>query len=273
MVGRDSARTAWLPLALGLGLTPCVVPVVATLFSGSQIAGGLASAIVFAGGGLLPVVGLAIASACDAPLAFALGLAATGGLALLAVAHLMPGYLVASMTVDLSLVALGWALGGALGRRVQHASHLLPACVVAASADLASVLSPEGPSHAIARSERALSVLATWFPVPGAHAVAPALGVGDLVFMGLVFGVAQRHALPYARTAFLCLLGTALAGAIAAACGFAVPALPAIALCVLVGLPAARQLRPAERRTARWSMIIACSIALATIARNFLMRS
>jgi xanthosine utilization system XapX-like protein len=109
--------------------------------------------------------------------------------------------------------------------------------------------------------------------VPGAHALAPALGVGDLLFMGLVFGVAQRHALPYVRTVLLCLLGTALAGALAAACALAVPALPAIALCVLLGIPAARKVRPAERRTARWSMIIACSIALATIARNLLIRS
>ena len=176
------------------------------------------------------------------------------------------------LLVDTALVALAWALGSSLGRRVQHASHLLPACVVAASADLVSVLSPEGPSHAIAGNEQALSVLATWFPVPGAHAVAPALGVGDLLFMALVLGVARAQALPYSRTVFLCALGTALAGLAAAALGTAVPALLPIAACVLIGLPAARRLRRSDRRAAHGSMIIAASLALATIVRNFWVR-
>ena len=273
MTGRDSARTAWLRLVLGLALTPCAVALVATCSGNAQVSSAVANALVFAGGALLPVLGLAIASTCETRLLFALILAAACGVAVLTLGHALQGHLAAPIIVDVGLVALAWALGTSLGRRVQHASHLLPACVVAACADLASVLSPEGPSHAIAKSDAALSVLATWFPVPGAHAVAPALGIGDLLFMGLVFGVARTHALPYARTAFLCLLGTALAGAVAAACGLAVPALPAIALCVLAFLPAARQLRPIDRRAARWSMIIACGVAIATIARNFLVPS
>jgi hypothetical protein len=129
------------------------------------------------------------------------------------------------------------------------------------------------PSHAIAQSDRALSVLATWFPVPGSHALSPALGVGDLLFMGLVLGVARSQALPYARTIFLCLLGTALAGLAAACWGVAVPALLPIAACLISGLPAVRALRKSERKAALWSMLIAGSVALASIARNFLVRS
>ncbi len=275
MKSRDSARKAWLRLALGLALTPCAVGLVATLFSDSHVRQGFADVVVYSGGALLPVLGLGLAATCEAPLAFAFAVAGMCGLAILTLTltRVAQGHLAAPMIVDTTLVALAWALGSALGRRVQHASHLLPACVVAACADLASVLSPEGPSHAIAESDRALSVLATWFPEPGTHAVGPALGVGDLLFMALVFGVARAHALPYARTICMCLLGTALAGAAAAAFGVAVPALPAIALCVLVGLPAARQLRPVDRKAARWSMIIAGSVAVATIARNFLLRS
>ena len=273
-MGRDNTHTArWLALALGLAVTPCAVGLVASSFSDSRVPQGLANAIVFAGGGLLPVLGLSIAATCQAPLGFALVLAAASGVAVVALAPAMHAPLAAAIVVDVSLVALAWALGCSLGRRVQHASHLLPACVVAACADLASVLTPEGPSHAIVESERALSLFASSFPEPGAHAVAPALGVGDLLFMGLVFGVARAHTLPYARVVLLCLLGTAVAGAIAAASGLAVPALPAIALCVLVGTPSARRLRPADRRVARWSMLIACPIALLTIARNVLLRS
>lgn len=259
-----------LRLALGLLLTPCAAGLVAALFSDSNVPERAATALLFAGGGLLPVLGLAIATTYQAPLSFALGLAATCALAGVLLTHVLHAPLVAALIVDLSLVALAWAVGSSLGRRVQHASHLLPACVVAACADLASVLSPEGPSHAIAQSDRALSVFATWFPEPGAHTFAPALGVGDLLFLGLVFGVARTHALPYLRVALLCVLGTALAGALAAASGVAVPALPTIALCVLVGTPAARQLRTADRRVARWAMAIACAIALATVLRNVL---
>jgi hypothetical protein len=178
----------------------------------------------------------------------------------------------ALLLVDSALVALAWALGTSLGRRVQHASHLFPACVVAACADLVSLLSPEGPSHAIANSDRALSVLAVWFPVPGGHAVSPALGVGDLLFIALVCGVARVHGLPYARCVALCLLGTALAGLGAAWLGLAVPALVPIAAVIVLGLPRVRQLRPADRAAARVSMLIAGSVALATLVRSFLAR-
>ena len=271
MVDRDNTHTA-LRLALGLLLTPCAASLVAAVFSDSNVPERVANALVFAGGGLLPVVGLAIAATYQARLPFALWLAATCTLAGVALTHVLHAPLAAALIVDFSLVALAWAVGSSLGRRVQHASHLLPACVVAACADLVSVLSPEGPSHAIAQSDRALSLFATWFPEPGAHALAPALGVGDLLFLGLVFGVARGHALPYVRVALLCLLGTALAGVLAAASGVAVPALPTIALCVLVGTPAARQLRAVDRRAAGWAMAIACAAALAAVLRNVLLR-
>ncbi|MEO8903256.1 MAG: hypothetical protein ABI488_14060 [Polyangiaceae bacterium] len=267
MVNPDWARSAWLRLALGLALTPCAAGLVAALGSNAHVTQRVADAVVFAGGALLPVLGLALAATCETPLVFALALA--GACGVLVLAGVAQAHSPSPLLVDTSLVAIAWGLGSSLGRRVQHASHLLPACVVAGCADLASVLSPEGPSHAIAQSDRALSVLATWFPEPGTHAVAPALGIGDLLFMGLVFGVARAHALPYARTAVLCLLGTALAGAAAALFGVPVPALPAIVLCVLIGMPATRRVRREDRRAARWSMIIACSLALATIARNF----
>jgi hypothetical protein len=269
---RDGSRTAWLRLALGLALTPCAAWTTNTLFSGAAVSSGLGNALSFGGAALLPIVGLSLAATCQALLAVALCVAAASAAALIALAYTHASPSATLLLVNTALVALAWALGTSIGRRVQHASHLLPACVVAASADLVSVLSPEGPSHAIARSDQALSVLATWFPVPGAHARAPALGVGDLLFIALIFGVARAQALPYLRTVCLCILGTALAGFAAAALGRAIPALLPIATCVLVGLPATRQLRASDRRAAHWSMIIAGSLALATIMRNFWVR-
>jgi hypothetical protein len=52
----------------------------------------------------------------------------------------------------------------------------------------------------------------------------------------------------------------------------AVPALLPIAACLIAGLPAVRKLRPKERNAALWSMLIAGSVALASILRNFLVR-
>ncbi len=176
----------------------------------------------------------------------------------------------ALVAVHSALVCLAWGLGASLGRSVQHATHLFPACVVAASADVVSLVSPEGPSHAVANSERALSVLAMWFPVPGSSAVAPALGVGDLLFMAFVLGVASTHGLGVLRAVGCCALGVAAAGFAAASLGVAVPALVPIAVATVIGLPSIRRLRAVDRRAAQWSMLIAASVALATIARRAL---
>ena len=226
--------------------------------------------IAFAGATFFAIVGLSLSAIVDLALSFALGLAALASAVLLALVVRQPSPVATVILVDGALVCLAWALGCSLGRRVQHASHLFPACVVAASADLVSLLSPEGPSHTIVENERALSVLAVWFPVPGGSALAPALGVGDLLFMALVFGVARAHGLPYMRCVVACAVGTALAGIAAAWTGLAVPALLPIAAILLLAVPAIRKLRPGDRSAAHWSMLIASSVALATIARALL---
>jgi hypothetical protein len=259
-------------LVLGLALTPCVIAVGAALAPGVHVTPRAASAIAFAGATSAPILALAILATSVVSLAVSLEVAAVGAAILLVLAFRHPAATGTAMLADPALVALAWGLGATLGRRVQHPSHLLPGCVVAASADIVSLLSPEGPSHAIAENDRALSVLAVWFPVPGTHAVAPALGVGDLLFMALVFGVAARHGLPYARTVLLAATGTACAGLAAAWLGVAVPALVPIAAAILLGLPSLRRIRPADRAAAKWSIIIAISIVLAVVVRNFLSR-
>jgi hypothetical protein len=237
-----------------------------------QIGESLANASAFAGATLFPIIGLSLAAVAEVPLAFALGVAAVAAASLLTRVVLQPSPIATVLLVDSALVCLSWALGCSLGRRVQHAAHLFPACVVAASADLVSLLSPEGPSHAIAESERALSVLAVWFPVPGSSALSPALGVGDLLFMALAFGVARAHGLPYLRCVAACAAGTALAGVAAAWSGLAVPALLPIAAALVFALPKIRQLRRSDRKAAHWSMLIASSVALASVARTLLSR-
>ncbi|MEI9940872.1 MAG: hypothetical protein WDO69_26955 [Pseudomonadota bacterium] len=264
-------RRHW-PLGLGLLLTPSATAVAAYALPHAGLSAGSASATAFAGATLFPIIGLSLAAMVEVPLALALGAAAFAGALLLTLVFVQPPAIATILLVDTALTCSSWALGCSLGRRVQHAAHLFPACVVAASADLVSLLSPEGPSHAIAESTRALSVLATWFPVPGSSALAPALGVGDLLFMALVFGVARAHRLPYLRCIVACVTGTALAGAAAAASGLAVPALVPIAAVLVLAVPAIRQLRRSDRNAARWSMLIASSVAVASVARTLLSR-
>jgi len=259
-------------LGLGLLLTPTAVALAGDALPRVQVGESSANVIAFAGATVFPILGLAVAATAGVSLAIALGAATLAAGVLITLLVRQPSPLVTVILVDSALVCLSWALGSSLGRRVQHAAHLLPACVVAASADIVSLLSPEGPSHAIAESERALSVLAVWFPVPGTSALAPALGVGDLLFMALVFGVACAHGLPLVRCVAACAAGTALAGAAAAWTGIAIPALVPIAAVLVLALPPIRQLRRSDRAAARWSMLIASSVALVTVIRALLSR-
>ncbi|MES1183483.1 MAG: hypothetical protein ABUL60_06685 [Myxococcales bacterium] len=268
MTDDGRARLAWLRLAGGLLLTPAVVAVALLVLPQLRVGTGAANVISFAGATGVAIAGLALASTAELSRRLTLAIAALGVATLVTVAVTRASNGGALLATDTALVGVAWALGASLGRRVQHASHLLPACVVAASADVVSLVSPEGPSHAIANSDRALSVLAIWFPVPASTAWAPALGVGDLLFIALVLGVAVAHELPYARVVLCCAVGTALAGVAAAISGVAVPALLPIAGAVIVGLPAARRLRAVDRRAARWSMLIAASVAAATVVRH-----
>lgn len=263
---------ALLRLALGLALTPSLVGLATVLVPGIRLSELPASVAAFAGATLVPIFALAISAKARVPLRATLAVLTAAATTLVIVALSRPRPIPAMLLVDTALVALAWAIGAAIGQRIQHAAHLLPACIVAASADIVSTLSPEGPTHAIAGSDRALSIAAVWFPVPGTHAVSPALGAGDLLFMALLFGAAAVHGLPYARTVLLAALGTALAGLAAAWLGVAVPALVPIAAAVVLGLPAVRRLRPVDRSAARWSMVIASALVLAVLTRKFLVR-
>lgn len=202
-----------------------------------------ASFVVFVGAATLAVVALAIGVRAKISRRLSLAAAALAALVLAVVYVSRSSGSVASIAVDASLLLLALAIGGAIGTHVEHPAHLLPAGFIAAAADVLSVTSPEGPTHAIAGSTRALAILAVSFPVPGTTAFAPALGLGDLVFMALIFGVARVHALPYARALAAAFVGVIVAGLASAYFEAAVPALPAIAGAVLLAVPDARRPR------------------------------
>lgn len=158
--------------------------------------------------------------------------------------------------VDVALVGLAHAAGATIGRRVQAPGHLLPAAVVVACADLVSVLHPSGPTHAVVESSRAMNAIAFSFPVPGVFVMAPALGVGDLLFVALALGVAHAHGLSTRKMAALAIVGALVSGGVSMALERAVPALPAIGALLVLGEPAARRLEGRDRRTAIVAIVL-----------------
>jgi hypothetical protein len=229
-----------------------------------------ATVATFAGGMIVGLGPLVASARAETSVRIAGAIAVASVVAMTATAIIGARGAFVAAIVNTALVGLAHAAGGSVGRRVEHPGHLLPACVVAAAADFVSVVHPSGPTHAIAESERALSVLAIAFPVAGTHALAPVLGVGDLLFIALVFGVVHRHRLPRGRAALLAAAGVALAGAISAVIERSVPALIPVGAAFCVGLPDARKLRREDRRTARLAIALAAAIATGVLLQRII---
>lgn len=225
----------------------------------------VASAVTFLGAAIVSVLGVALGAhrMVSGRAVLLIDVGAIIGLSIIAV--LRARHPLVAALVDTLLIAFAWATGAAIGERVEDPAHLLPAAAVAAAADVASVVSSWGPSAAIAGSERALAVLAISFPVPGTHAVAPSLGVGDLIFIALALGVARRHALPYLRITLLALFGVVLAGFASAALERAVPALPAIGAMIVAFVPRARAVRRRDRSVTTIALGISAVVVVLTI--------
>lgn len=251
-------------------VTPITTLVAAIALAGAhaRVSLAAAAAITFAGGALTSVVPLGLAARGrllrHEALAFPLLTAAPVALALLL------GRPLPHVFVNFTLVMIAHVVGGAIGSRVVHPGHILPASIVASAADVLSLVHPEGPSHNIAASERALSLLAIHFPVPGVGVMAPVLGLGDLVFLSLVLAVVVRHRLSLLRASALGLAGVFLAGAFSALLEAPVPALIPIAAVITAGLPEARALRPQDRRTTRIAAAIAVSVVVGVLLQRSL---
>jgi hypothetical protein len=150
-------------------------------------------------------------------------------------------------------------IGSGLGNRTEHPGHMLPAAFVASAADLASVVSPEGPSHAALANETAISVMVLAAPVPGTQAITFVLGVGDLVFIALLLGVATRFSLRHLHVAGAVLVGLVIAFGASALLEAAIPALIPIGAAAVIGVPSFRKIRKKDRTVA----IVGCSVAVA----------
>ncbi len=265
-----SPRSTQLSMALGFAVTPVILGASALAAPHVKLSDAAVDLATFAGASVTAVTALFLLSSRGLALKHGLTLLTLALGAIVAVGLTREAGWLSALIVSWALVLSGHAIGDMIGTRIEDAGHLLPACIVASAADIASVIHPSGPSHALAESVRALSLTAVSFPVMGTTIFAPSLGAGDLVFSALLLGAARRHEISRLRLLLLILLGIALAGAISGVTGVAVPALPFIGFATIVGCRQARVLRRRDKTVAAIFIVGSLVLALGTIVSKFL---
>jgi len=235
-----------------------------------RVSDAIADLIHFASASATAIVSLVIAAKRRSPSGSRLALAVISLVTWVVIA-LRGKYDAAAVVAGSSaLVLFAHAIGDWVGEHIEDVGHLFPACVVAGAVDIASVVHPRGPTHAIVSSARALALSAISFPVPGTSDYAPAVGIGDLLFMAILFGASRKHDLSLVRMGLLAAAGIAIAGFASALLGAPVPALPSIGLCVVLGYGRVRVLKRKDRGVAVVFMVGAIAVALGTVGTRFL---
>ena len=139
--------------------------------------------------------------------------------------------------VGAGLILASSAIGARLGHEVLEASYLWPLVIVAVGADIWSVTTPEGLTQQLIGDGTlpAASLLILTLPVPGLG-LSPVLGVGDLLFSGLLLGavtclgLSLRRAVIGLAVGFACCLAGLFIWAVP------LPALPFIGLACVIAL-------------------------------------
>jgi hypothetical protein len=258
-------RLAWLALA------PAASALEVAMFPRAPITSVAVGVAIATAGAVTPaLVALALASRARAGVLWLAGLALVGGVTMAALYARGVSSIVYLPLATFAIVAFSGGLGALVGSRVEHAGHVLPAAFVAAAADVASVMHPSGLSNAIARSDRALSVLAIGAPVPGSSGVAFALGAGDLTFAALLFAAAAVHGASIARTACAVALGATIALATSALSGRPIPALVPIGACAIAFVPVFREVRRRDRTVTRIAIALSAAAIVGVIVRAVL---
>ena len=187
--------------------------------------------------------------------------------ALLAPVAQVTGY--PPLCVLTGLLMLGTVIGAVIGRRIQDPSHLLFVALVSAVADMLSVMQPGGISKAIADQPRALALLALPWPLLGTDAVAPFLGVSDVVFASLYVHATRTHDLPLLRSVLALIAAFAATAVLVVVWQRAIPVLPLLGVSIVLAQPRARAASAADLRRGAW-VLAALAIVIVTV---FLHRS
>jgi hypothetical protein len=252
--------------ALALALVPASSAAAVWLSPKVAVASPLADVLAVAIAVLPSLAALALASRArlDVRPQLALAGAAAAGLVAVGIVGLVASTVPLQATC---LVTLGFGVGGLIGSKIEHPGHVLPAAFVASAADLASVLSPEGPSNAALSSDKAMSVLALAAPIPGSDAFTFVLGLGDWLFLALLLRVGVELGVGARRVALAALGGLVLAFGASALLGRAVPALVTIGLVATLSVPAFRRVRKRDRRVTQIAIAASIAVALGVLAR------
>ncbi len=172
----------------------------------------------------------------------------------------------AALLMGAALVGAGCWVGAGLGRGVQEAAHLWPLVAVGVGADIWSVTTPSGFTNQVVVEGEApalLSFIVLSVPVPGIG-VQPVLGVGDVLFTGLLLGAVAALGLSMKR----CLVGLAIGYALTLVTllvlALPIPALPFIAVGAVAALG-----RQAPARVKEMAMAVGFVLLLFG-ARHFL---
>jgi len=181
----------------------------------------------------------------------AIAMLMVGAAANLLVYQVLDGWpLAARMVVGLTLVVVSFGAGTILAGMVESTRYVVPMCLVAALADIWSVLA--GPTKKIVESknEFVMSHAFVGQPFIGADEMNPVAGVADIIFIAMFLCIAARLGLSM-RRALLGAFGGLAAGLVVAAAVGGVPGLPFIgAGFVLANWRAVRPGRAEMKKTA-----------------------
>ena len=142
-----------------------------------------------------------------------------------------------ALLIGAGLILAASSIGARLGHEVLEASYLWPLVIVALGADIWSVTSPEGVTRQIIGDglPPGVSMIILTLPVPGLG-LSPVLGIGDVLFSGLLLGavtclgLSMRRAMLGLAIGFVCCLAGLFIWAVP------LPALPFIGLACVIAL-------------------------------------
>jgi hypothetical protein len=178
--------------------------------------------------------------------------------------------IVGGACATMSVLCVGLSVGSAIGARVPAASHLLPVGLVSAAMDLWSALAPEGVTQTITTTADPvwLRILTMNAPVAPSRAPEPMLGFGDVVFAALYLAAAQKHRLSLVRTHLALALAFAAAGLMVIVLARPLPALPFLAIAMVLAHREARKIAVEDRTATAFAAVL----LLVSIARLLWLR-
>jgi hypothetical protein len=189
------------------------------------------------------------------------------------VAHLAHGgawiEIGSALLANAGVLAVASALGVAVGLNIADPGHLLAVACASSAADIWSVSSPKGITHAVITSPNvALQRMVTLSAaVPPDRIPQPQIGFGDVIFASVYFAASTRHGLSRTRTAVAIAIGLLLAGLATFVLRRPMPALPFIGAAVVAAHRRAWQI-PARDRLATALAVAAVVVVGIAAARR-----